>query len=146
MHDLPRFLTADELAALFEGRTRFVERLATHEYPLVVAPWLLRMLPEDEIVEALGTHPRIGEAAGSAASRREQRAQDDPEVLDELRRLNQAYEAKFGFRFVVFVHRRPRSEILAVLRERLERPRAEELQRAIDDLAAIAADRYRSRG
>ena len=40
-------------------------------------------------------------------------------VLAELAELNKTYEEKFGFRFVVFVNRRPRAEILPVLRERL---------------------------
>ena len=34
MRELPRQLTADELAELFEGRTRFVERLAAERDPL----------------------------------------------------------------------------------------------------------------
>ena len=34
--------------------------------------------------------------------------------------LNAEYEERFGFRFVVFVNRRPKSEILDVLRERAD--------------------------
>ena len=34
MRELPRQLTVDELAELFEGRTRFVERLAALDDPL----------------------------------------------------------------------------------------------------------------
>jgi cytosine/adenosine deaminase-related metal-dependent hydrolase len=37
VRELPRQLTADELAGLFSGRTPLVERLATHENPLSVA-------------------------------------------------------------------------------------------------------------
>ena len=37
MRELPRQLTADELAELFEGRTRFAQRLAAEEDPLVRA-------------------------------------------------------------------------------------------------------------
>ena len=44
-------------------------------------------------------------------------------MLAELAALNRAYEEKFGFRFVVFVNRRPREEILTVLRERIGRTR-----------------------
>jgi 2-oxo-4-hydroxy-4-carboxy--5-ureidoimidazoline (OHCU) decarboxylase len=43
----------------------------------------------------------------------------------------------------VFVNRRPRREIVLVLRERLERTRAEELDTAVDELVQIALDRYR---
>jgi len=52
------------------------------------------------------------------------------------------YEEKFGFRFVVFVNRRPKSEILDVLRARLERDRDNELRTATAELVAIARDRW----
>ncbi len=145
MHDLPRKLTSDELALLFEGRTRFVERLAGLEYPLAEAGALLQGLPEDERLEALNAHPAIGARGLSAASAREQGGDEDPAVLEELARLNRAYEEKFGFRFVVFVNRRPKAEILRVLRQRLARTREEELDTALDALVAIAKDRYRQR-
>jgi len=144
MHDLPRKLSADELATLFEGRTRFVERLAEQTNPLGAARGLLAMLPEDERLEALNAHPRIGAAGLSRASAREQGGPDDPAVLAELARLNHAYEARFGFRFVVFVNRRSRSDIVRELRRRLTRTREEEIQTALDDLCAIALDRYRT--
>lgn len=145
MHDLPRKLSVDELAALFEGRTRFVERLARLENPLGVARAVLEALAEDEQREALNAHPRIGAAGPSRTSQREQGTDDDPALLAELVRWNCAYELKFGFRFVVFVNRRPRSAILGLLRERLGRPRAEELRAGLDELVAIAVDRFRSR-
>ena len=64
-------------------------------------------------------------------------------VLVELATLNQVYEEKFGFRFVVFVNGRSRAEILPVLRERLAHARADELDTALDELVAIAEDRWR---
>ena len=145
MHGLPRKLTVDELAALFDGRTRFVERLAESLNPLGVARAVIEALPEDEQLEALNAHPRIGASRLSRAPRREQGNDDDPAMLDELARLNQAYEEKFGFRFVVFINRRPRSAIRRALKNRLARTRAEELRAALDDLVAIAMSRFRSR-
>ncbi len=136
-------MSADELAILFEGRTRFVERLADIANPLDAARELLRSLPEDEQIEALNAHPRIGKRTGSAASAREQGGDEDPQVLAELARLNRTYEGKFGFRFVVFVNRRTKADILRVLRQRLTRTREEELATAIDELAALAENRYR---
>lgn len=136
-------VSIDDLARLFEGRTRFVERLAQYEHPLGKARDLLRTLPESEVVETLNAHPRIGERGLSAVSAAEQGSDDDPAVLAELARFNAAYERKFGFRFVVFVNRRSRREILQVLQARMKRSRAEELATAIDDLVAIAEDRYR---
>ena len=142
MRELPRQLTVEQLAELFEGRTRFVERLADLDDPLSRARELARRLPDDEKKEMLDAHPAIGGKPTSAHSAREQGTDDDPEVLAELAGLNRAYEEKFGFRFVVFVNRRPRREIVPVLRERLERTRAEELDTAVDELVQIALDRY----
>jgi len=146
MRELPRQLTADELAELFEGRTRFVERLAAEQDPLVRARTLVHELPPDEKREILDAHPAIGQRSGlSARSAAEQGADADPAVLAELARLNAEYEARHGFRFVVFVDRRPKAAILEVLRSRLDNPTGQELETALDELVAIAEDRWCSR-
>jgi 2-oxo-4-hydroxy-4-carboxy--5-ureidoimidazoline (OHCU) decarboxylase len=142
VRELPRQLTAEQLAELFEGRTRFVELLATVEDPLGRARELASELTDDEKKDVLDAHPAIGAKTTSARSAREQGTDYDPEVLAELAQLNRAYEEKFGFRFVVFVNQRPRREIVPILRERLERTRAEELQTGVDELIQIAIDRW----
>ena len=144
MRDLPRQLTAEQLAELFEGRTRFVERLAALENPLGRARDVAAGLPDDEKREILDAHPAIGGTPTSERSRREQGTDDDPAVLAELAELNAAYESKFGFRFVVFVNGRPRREIVPVLRERLERTREEELTTGVDELVQISVNRWRT--
>ena len=147
MRELPRELSAGELAGLFEGRTRFVERLAGEPDPLVRARTLVHELPAEEKREILDAHPAIGQRAGlSAHSAAEQGAEADPEVLAELARLNAAYEERHGFRFVVFVNRRPKSEVLEVLRGRIDNPTDEELETALGELVAIAEDRWRRAG
>ena len=145
MHDLPRKLSVAELTELFEGPTRFVRVLAEREDPLRRARAVLEELPEDERVDALAAHPRIGERPPGGHSAREQGTEEDPAVLAELTRLNREYEERFGFRFVVFVDGRPRSAIVPVLRERLTRSREEELATGCDELVAIAEDRWHSR-
>ena len=142
MHDLPRQLTVHELAELFEGRTTLVERLAEHENPLDSANEVIAGLSEADKLEALNAHPAIGAHKLSARSAAEQGTEDDPETLAELDRLNRAYEQRFGFRFVVFVNRRPKSEIVPIMRERLGRAREEELDTALHELVAIARDRW----
>jgi 2-oxo-4-hydroxy-4-carboxy--5-ureidoimidazoline (OHCU) decarboxylase len=142
MRDLPRQLTEDELAELFEGRTRLVEVLAAREDPLGTAGEAIAELDEEDKIEALAAHPAIGATHLSERSAAEQGGQADPVVMTELSYLNQVYEEKFGFRFVVFVNSRPKSEILEVLRQRLERTRDEELQAGLEELVAIARDRY----
>ena len=140
MRELPRQLSADELAELFEGRTPFVELLAARENPLGIARELARSLSDEEKKEVLDAHPAIGATRGlSARSAAEQGADAAPPELDDL---NREYEGKFGFRFVVFVNRRPKSEILQVLRGRLDRTRDEELDTACSELVAIARDRW----
>ena len=146
MHDLPRQLSEDELAALFEGHSRLVAELAQRDDPLGQARAVLAGLPDEARVEALNTHPRIGQRANlSARSAAEQGSDEDPALLSVLARLNKAYERKFGFRFVVFVDGRPRGELIPVLRQRLQRSREEELATGCDELVAIALDRWRGR-
>jgi 2-oxo-4-hydroxy-4-carboxy--5-ureidoimidazoline (OHCU) decarboxylase len=145
MRELPRQLTADELAELFEGRTRFVERLASGPDPLVRARTLVHELPYEEKKEVLDAHPAIGQRKGlSARSTAEQGTDEDPAVLEELARLNAEYEARHGFRFVVFVNRRPKAEILDVLRSRIGNTTDEELETALGELVAIAESRWSS--
>jgi 2-oxo-4-hydroxy-4-carboxy--5-ureidoimidazoline (OHCU) decarboxylase len=142
VRDLPRQLTVGELAELFEGRTRLVELLAQREDPLGSAETALAELTQQEQREALNAHPAIGARNLSERSAAEQGGGGHPAVLTELAYLNQVYEEKFGFRFVVFVDGRPKSEILEVLQLRLERTPEEELHTGLRELVAIARDRW----
>ena len=143
MRELPRKLTVDELSDLFEGRTRLVELLAQIDDPLEQADGVIDALSEEDKIEALSAHPAIGQRSGlSARSVAEQGEDVDPCVLVDLATLNTAYERKFGFRFVVFVNRRSKADILEVLRGRLGRSREEELVTGCRELVAIARDRW----
>jgi 2-oxo-4-hydroxy-4-carboxy--5-ureidoimidazoline (OHCU) decarboxylase len=142
MRELPRQLTVEELAELFEGRTALVERLAEIEDPLVRADEVIAALAEEEKIAALNAHPAIGARSLSARSAAEQGNEADPAVLSELAYQNQVYEEKFGFRFVIFVAGRPKREILAVLSERIGNAREEELETGLRELVAIARDRW----
>ena len=142
MRELPRQLSVDELAELFEGRTRLVERLAECEDPLTAADRVVGELSEEELPEALAAHPAIGARKLSTRSAAEQGEEAGPEVQAELDRLNAEYEQRNGFRFVTFVNRRPKAQVLEELRARIQRPREEELRRATRELVAIARDRW----
>jgi 2-oxo-4-hydroxy-4-carboxy--5-ureidoimidazoline (OHCU) decarboxylase len=135
VRQLPRQLTTEQLTPLFSGRTRLVDELATRPDPLAVAEEVALALPEADQVAALATHPRIGEPS-------EEQRGAEPEVLEELARLNEEYERRFGFEFVVFVDGRTRAELLPVLHERLGRSRAEELETGLRALCAIARSRW----
>jgi len=107
----------------------------------------LPTLTDEEKVATLNAHPRIGEDLERLSTRslKEQGADRLPaDQLPELRRLNDEYERRFGFRFVVFVNRRPKTDIVKVLQARLRRTREEELQEGLRAIVAIAEDRLRS--
>jgi 2-oxo-4-hydroxy-4-carboxy--5-ureidoimidazoline (OHCU) decarboxylase len=142
VRDLPRQLTVDQLAELFEGHTTLVDRLVQLEDPLDHADEVLKELGDEEKVEALNAHPAIGARRLSERSAAEQGTDTDPAILSELSYLNQVYEEKFGFRFVVFVAGRSKREVLGVLRDRIAGTREEELETGCRELVAIAKDRW----
>jgi 2-oxo-4-hydroxy-4-carboxy--5-ureidoimidazoline (OHCU) decarboxylase len=145
VRELPRQLSVDELAELFEGRTAFVEKLAPLDDPLGHAREVAATLTEAEKKEVLDAHPAIGERKKlSKTSASEQGTDYDPAVIAELMELNRQYEERFGFRFVVFVNRRPKHELIPIFRERLERTREQELDTALDELISIAIDRWQN--
>jgi allantoinase len=103
---------------------------------------VLSTLTEAEKIATLNAHPRIGESAERLSAR--SLSEQGSGLLPELERLNDEYERRFGFRFVVFVNRRPKSTILEILRQRLSRPREQELQAGLQAIVDIAEDRFRS--
>ncbi|KAF9091884.1 hypothetical protein BGX29_002368 [Mortierella sp. GBA35] len=119
-------------------------------------------LTPDEQLDVINAHPRIGAAKAnlSALSLIEQGysaedaakkvdatatpSQDDEKTQATLKRLNEEYEAKYGFKFVVFVNGRPRSVIIPVMEERIRNSTKEaEMKIAMADMVAIARDRLK---
>jgi 2-oxo-4-hydroxy-4-carboxy-5-ureidoimidazoline decarboxylase len=139
------------LETLFENAPRFVERLAAFDFRdwddvLARGEELARTLPEDERLELIDGHPRIGAVPStvSATSFKEQGYDRDPAtqaLQTRLESLNRAYESKFGFRFVVFVDGRARREIADIMQTHLDADRDDELARALSDVFAIARSR-----
>jgi 2-oxo-4-hydroxy-4-carboxy-5-ureidoimidazoline decarboxylase len=107
-------------------------------------------LPVAQQIEVVTAHPRIGERADrlSVLSLREQgygsNDSDAERMSIELADLNAAYEHRFGFRFLVFVDKRPKSAIVEVLRERMNNSPETELRTALRDMFLIARDRLSS--
>lgn len=140
-----------KLEMLFENAPRFVDRLAAGEYAswddvLARGEELARTLPEDEQLQLIDGHPRIGAlpSSVSATSFHEQGYDRDPgtaELQARLDGLNDQYEAQFGFRYVVFVNGRSRAAIADVMVEALTADRHDELARALSDVFAIARHR-----
>jgi 2-oxo-4-hydroxy-4-carboxy-5-ureidoimidazoline decarboxylase len=152
---------SDALAPLFEGAPRFLARLARQrpfgdaDTLFARARALAHTIPEDEQVELIDAHPRLGAPPGSVSALSYREQGYDAESADsaaeaerarvqaELDRLNAAYEARFGFRYCVFVAGRPRAALLPGMEAALEADAAAERARALDAVVDIAADRYR---
>jgi 2-oxo-4-hydroxy-4-carboxy-5-ureidoimidazoline decarboxylase len=145
---------ADFVAAvspLFEGAPRFLTRLAasrpfgTADGMFEHAEAIALSMPEDEQIELIDAHPRLGAppATVSAHSFREQGYdRKTNEAIGDLDRLNREYEARFGFRFCVYVAGRSRAELVPVLVAALGADRQSEIWRALTDVVAIARDRH----
>lgn len=160
LNRLPREAFAEALKPLFEAAPPLAEGLfaarpfASYDALLNQARTVIATLTEAQQIEVINAHPRIGERADtvrqqSAISYREQgydreagaNQEELAQVYQELTDLNRRYEEQFGFRFVVFVNRRPKSAIVDVLRQRLGAPREAEITTALDAMLAIAQDR-----
>ena len=148
------------LERLFEGAPRFLDRVVAAG-PFVddsalfaAARSITHAMPEEEQVELIDAHPRLGAPPGtvSAMSYREQgydRAQEtgaaaraDVDVAQELDRLKAAYEARHQFRYCVFVAGRSREELLPDMAAAIDADRTTELHRALDAVVDIAIDRH----
>ena len=94
-------------------------------------------LSEADWLQAFAQHPRIGERKEASTaylshSEAEQAAALETleDVADGLIVANRLYEARFGFRYLVFASGRTAPELFAILRERLTHTREEELLEA----------------
>lgn len=142
------------MTPLFEGAPRFLLRLAgarpfgwdgrLFNRALEIA----LAMPEEEKIELVNAHPRLGAPADSvsAMSHREQGYDRLPdEVSDlaaQLAELNDAYEARFGFRYCVFVAGRSGEELLPDFRAAMGKNHDGELRRALHAVVDIARDRF----
>jgi OHCU decarboxylase len=151
LDELPADEFAARMAPLFEGAPRFLDRLAaarpfgSAEALFQAAERIALEMPEDEQIELIDAHPRLGAppASVSAMSFREQGYDRETEAaVEALERLNREYQAKFGFRYCVFVNGRSRPALVPELEAALGRDPASELERALRDVVAIARDRY----
>jgi histidine triad (HIT) family protein len=152
LNALEQDAAAAALAPLFEGAPGFVARLVDNRPYGSYAELLDHALEtaltmhEEEQVELLNAHPRIGAlpATVSEQSFREQGYDRDAgttESQQRLDRLNEAYEIRFGFRFVIHVAGRPRSQVAQIMESALLAERDVEKKRALGDVIAIARDR-----
>jgi len=154
---------AAAMSPLFEGAPAFLARLAaarpfgSWDGLFAAARRIARDLLEAEQVQLVDAHPRLGAppASVSAMSFREQgydldaaanlaseAARERDRVAADLDRLNGEYEARFGFRYCVFVAGRTRAELLPDMAAALGAERESELRRALHAVIDIAIDRH----
>jgi OHCU decarboxylase len=102
--------------------------------------------PQDRRLKLIRAHPELaGRARMAEASVREQSGagldQCTPEEFAAFQRLNAAYNARFGFPFIVAVKGLTRADILRQFEARLAQEPAAELATAIAQIHNIAAFR-----
>jgi OHCU decarboxylase len=141
------------------GSARWAEAM-TERRPYETPEELTRManeiwwsLEQADWLEAFRSHPKIGEKKVQAEaptqskqwSGQEQAAVQtaSQETLDSLAQLNQHYEAKFGFIFIVCATGKSATEMLALLRERLQNDVETELPIATSEQAKITEIRLK---
>ena len=71
--------------------------------------------------------------------------QDDLEAVKELSHLQDSYEAKYGFKFIVFVNKQSRRQLLPAILERMKNDREKEIKTGLEAMVLIAKDRYQKK-
>ena len=109
--------------------------------------WSLR---REDWLEAFRGHPRLGDSSvkvdstSSTWSRAEQAAiVAQTDAQDELRRLNKAYEDRFGFIFILCATGKSANEVRAALERRLKNDPVSELREAAEEQNNITRLRLR---
>lgn len=134
-----------EVETLFEGSTPLARKLIAggpyeSDAAMIMRAYeLLGELGEEERIATLNAHPRIGERRERLS--RLSLAEQGTDQLPELDRLNDSYESRFGFRFVIFVDGRSQSEVLEVFKRRIGNERNQELETGLRAVVDIAGSR-----
>ncbi|KAI6784706.1 OHCU decarboxylase [Emericellopsis cladophorae] len=103
--------------------------------------------PDAELLNVLGSHPRLGEkkieSAHSASEQANIQKNQSVAEEEELAALNKQYEKTFpGLRYVVFVNGRGRPEIMEDMKSRIARgDYTKEVDAALQAMCDIAKDR-----
>ncbi|KAJ3021537.1 hypothetical protein HKX48_008299 [Thoreauomyces humboldtii] len=154
LNTLPPDSFSSTVALLFEPVPALTEPLlaqrpySSYTHLIQKATSLLSTLSAASRLDIINAHPRIGApsntlSALSAAEQAKGSSDASPKSTGErLKELNDRYEEKYGFRFVVFVDGRSREEIVPVLEQRLkEGTRDGEMEVGLGDMMLIAKSR-----
>jgi OHCU decarboxylase len=155
LHEINTFEQEDFIAALsplFEGPPHIIEQawqrrpFESREHLYQELCSILYQSSEEEQVALLRAHPDlVGRAALagtlSPASTGEQAAAGldrlSPAEIATFNELNQAYQARFGFPFVICARANKKESILNGFTTRLQHTREQEIQIALGEVAQI---------
>ena len=103
---------------------------------------------ESEALIAFSHHPKIGDMrvlrnkyAKQANAEQGQVKEASDKILHDLMNQNENYEDKFGFIFIVFASGKSAEQMLALLKERINNTRSQEIQNAIIEQGKILVNR-----
>ncbi|NJL20141.1 MAG: 2-oxo-4-hydroxy-4-carboxy-5-ureidoimidazoline decarboxylase [Leptolyngbyaceae cyanobacterium SM1_3_5] len=108
------------------------------------------LLDEAAKIALIQAHPDLGSKAKMAEASTQEQAgvgldRLSPEEFDRFQTLNQTYQEKFGFPFVIAVRDQTKESILEAFDRRLENPFDTEIDQALEEITKIAEFRLRDR-
>ena len=158
LNALPPERAADVLRACC-GASRWVEAMvarrpfASTDMVMSMADDIWLAMGPDDWHEAFAHHPRIGarvaaqpqdeRAAAWSAGEQASVATADASIQDELAEINRAYEARFGYIYIVCASGRSAEELLTIARRRLGNAPDDELRVAAEEQRQITRLRLR---
>ena len=110
-----------------------------------------KALDHSDVMEAFDGHPKIGDTkqdepqfkAGKSFSQKEQQgvAGASEELLETMRELNAQYEQRFGYIYIVFASGKSLTQMVSIIKERLENGADDELEVAKNEQFKITKNR-----
>lgn len=155
VNQLDREQFVDLLGAIFEGTPEiaaiawlqrpFTSLLALYQAMLQV----MRSLSSEQQLALIRAHPDLGTKAKMASDSVQEQASVgldrlSSEEFARLQSLNQAYQTKFGFPFIIAVKHHTKASILQAFEQRLQHDQATERTTALAEIAEIARLRLAS--
>jgi OHCU decarboxylase len=141
-------MSEQDVAAVFReccGASRWVDGMTdrrpfrSRNAVLAAADEEWNKCSEKDWLEAFSRHPRIGDRTATGPAATEQSAAYTADILvqDELRRMNRAYEEKFGHLYIVCATGKSADEMLEIARHRMRNDVATELRTAAEEQRKI---------
>lgn len=137
------------LGAVFEQTPSIAQQAWTHRPFRDVADLhqnmvlVVQSLSPAAQLALIQAHPDLGSKAKMAEASVQEQAgvgldRLTPAEYDRLTQLNQAYQTKFGFPFIIAVKNHTKESILAAFEQRLQNSVQTELQQALAEISQIA--------